>query len=210
MAAILVAENDFRISSVIRKALVAQGYSVRVVVDGASAFSYARSGNFDMMLIASGLPCIEGSEVRRRLRTEGIALPVVTLTDRAHGAGQDCLAVPFRTGELLETVHSHLNPVRQRPALSYGSLRLDPGTRRAQVGDYVVDLSERECALAETFLRHPGQVLSREDLWRQAWGCDGEPGSNIVDVYVRYLRRKLGADWFVALKGIGYRLEAAR
>jgi two-component system copper resistance phosphate regulon response regulator CusR len=91
--------------------------------------------------------------------------------------------------------------------LTYGGLQLDLRTRRAHVGGETVDLSAREFALAETFLRHPGQVLSREQLLSQVWGYDFDPGSNVVDVYVRYLRRKLGADRITTVRGMGYRLE---
>jgi two-component system copper resistance phosphate regulon response regulator CusR len=91
--------------------------------------------------------------------------------------------------------------------LAHGGLQLDLRTRRARVGDRTVDLSAREFALAETFLRHPGQVLSREQLLSHVWGYDFDPGSNVVDVYVRYLRRKLGAERIVTVRGMGYRLD---
>jgi two-component system, OmpR family, copper resistance phosphate regulon response regulator CusR len=94
--------------------------------------------------------------------------------------------------------------------LTFGGLRLDLRTRRAHVGDYSVDLSAREFALAETFLRNPDKILSREQLLKQVWGHDYEPGSNVVDVYVRYLRRKLGSRRFVTVRDMGYRLEAVQ
>jgi two-component system, OmpR family, response regulator len=221
MTAILIAENDPAISSMMRKGLFAQGFSVRVVTDAMSAYSHARSGNFDLMVLATGLPGPNILEVIRRLRARGCSLPVVVLTPRAgvaktaawlHDGPDTYIAKPFGFDELLSTVRRRLDPKLsgERTILSYGGLQLDLRTRRAHVGDYAVDLSERECALAETFMRHPGEVLTREQLRKQVWGHDRESSSNIVDQYVLYLRRKLGADRFVAKRGIGYRLAACQ
>ncbi|AFM16870.1 response regulator with CheY-like receiver domain and winged-helix DNA-binding domain [Mycolicibacterium chubuense NBB4] len=222
MAAILIAEDEHRVSSVVRKGLSANGFDVTVVADGWSAFAHARSGDFDLLVLDIGLPRMDSFEVLRRLRAEGNAIPVVVLTPRADVActvalldrrSDEYIAKPFRVDELLARVRQRLAP--RRPAappavLSYGGLRLDLRARRAHVGDYTVDLSARETALAEMFLRHPGQVLTREQLLRRVWGREPDPGSNVVDVYVRYLRRKLGAGRFATVRGIGYRLEAGR
>ena len=219
MAAILIAESDPRVLSVIQKGLIAQGFSVRAATDGRTAWSAARSGRFDLIVLAADLPGCGGFEIVRRLRAEGRSLPVVMLTSRTDiaataatlYAGADAyVGKPFRFEELLDQVRRGLNPPPpvDPPVLTCGELRLDLQTRRAYVGDYFVDLSVRECALAEMFLRHPGEVLTRERIRRQVWGADN-PRSNVVDVYIRYLRRKLGPDWIVALRGVGYRLEAA-
>ncbi|KWX59885.1 response regulator transcription factor [Mycobacterium sp. NAZ190054] len=219
MAAILIAEDEPRISAFIRKGLSANGFAVSVVADGVSALAQARSGNFDLLLLDTGLPGMDGFTVLRRLRAEGSSLPVLMLTSRGRTAetvraidksAEDYIAKPFRFEDLLARVRLRLASARAAgpTTLRYGNLLLDLRTRRAHVGDYSVDLSARECKLAETFLRHPGQVLTREQLLQQVWGQNYEPGSNVVDVYVRYLRRKLGANRFVTLRGLGYRLEA--
>ena len=218
MARILIAEDEPRISAFINKGLTANGFSVSVVTDGPTAYDYASTGDFDLMILDIGLPGMDGFAVLRKLRATRNPIPVVILTARdsvqdtvsgLEGGADDYMPKPFRFEELLARVRLRLT--KDRPTdltvLSYGGLRLDLRTRRATVDDRTVDLSAREFALAETFLRHPGQVLSREQLLSHVWGYDFDPGSNVVDVYVRYLRRKLGADRFTTLRGMGYRLE---
>ncbi|RAV18208.1 DNA-binding response regulator [Mycolicibacterium sp. GF69] len=217
MARILIAEDEPRIASFVQKGLTANGFTVTVVEDGPSAYEYATTGGFDLLILDIGLPGMDGFEVLRKLRTDRNQIPVIVLTARdsvqdtvagLEGGADDYMPKPFRFEELLARVRLRLQT--ERPAeltvLRCGGLELDLRTRRARVGDKVVDLSAREFALAETFLRHPGQVLSREQLLSQVWGYDFDPGSNVVDVYVRYLRRKLGAERFVTLRGMGYRL----
>lgn len=219
VASILIAEDEPRVSAFARKGLSANGFSVTVVSDGPSAYTHARSGDFDLMVLDVSRPAVDGFMVLRRLRAEGSSIPVIALTARTtaadaaqllEGGAQDCLPKPFRLENLLARVRLRLNPRRtpEPRSLAYGGLRLDPRTHRAHVGDYSVDLSAREFALVETFLRHPGRVLSREELLSDVWGYDDEPGSNVVDVYIRYLRRKLGSERFVTVRGLGYRLAA--
>ena len=218
MARILIAEDEPRISAFINKGLSANGFTATVVTDGPSAYDYAMTGGFDLLVLDIGLPGMDGFTVLRKLRAAQNGIPVIVLTARdsvqdtvagLEGGADDYMPKPFRFEELLARVRVRLSG--ERPAeltsLSYGGLHLDLRTRRAKVGDDTVDLSAREFALAETFLRHPGQVLSREQLLSHVWGYDFDPGSNVVDVYVRYLRRKLGADRFTTLRGMGYRLE---
>jgi two-component system copper resistance phosphate regulon response regulator CusR len=218
MARILIAEDEARISSFIKKGLTSNGYSVSVVADGVTAYDYASTGEFDLMVLDIGLPGIDGFEVLRRLRAANNPIGVIILTARdsvqdtvsgLEGGADDYMPKPFRFEELLARVRRRLATERvvEATTLSCGGLELDLRTRQAKVGDRTVDLSAREFALAETFLRHPGQVLSREQLLSHVWGYDFDPGSNVVDVYVRYLRRKLGADRFTTLRGMGYRLE---
>jgi DNA-binding response OmpR family regulator len=220
VAAILLAEDEPRILSFVRKGLTANGFSVTVAVDGHTAYRYAASGEFDLMVLDIDLPGVDGRTVLRRLRAERRSLPVVVLTERSgadtasavpgQADADDYLVKPFRFEELLTRVRQRLLPARAARVaeLSYGGLRLDLRNRRAHVGDYSVNLSAREFALVETFLRHPGQVLSREWLRGQVWGEGFGAGSNVVDVYITYLRRKLGARRFAAVRGMGYRLEA--
>lgn len=218
MARILIAEDEPRIASFVNKGLSANGFAVTVCSDGPSAYEYAVTGGFDLMVLDIGLPEMDGFAVLRKLRAEGHAIPVIVLTARTsvqdtvaglEGGADDYMPKPFRFEELLARVRLRLAPERQAEltVLSCGGLHLDLRTRRAQVDGRMVDLSAREFALAETFMRHPGQVLSREQLLSHVWGYDFDPGSNVVDVYVRYLRRKLGAERFVTLRGMGYRLD---
>lgn len=186
--------------------------------DGVTAYDYACTGDFDLMILDIGLPGIDGFAVLHKLRDTGNQIPVIILTARdsvqdtvsgLEGGADDYMPKPFRFEELLARVRVRLS--NNRPAdltvLSCGGLELDLRTRQAMIGDRTIDLSAREFALAETFLRHPGQVLTREQLLSHVWGYDFDPESNVVDVYVRYLRRKLGAERFATLRGMGYRLE---
>ena len=218
MARILIAEDEPRIASFVEKGLSANGFAVTVVADGPSAYDYAVTGGFDLMILDIGLPRMDGFAVLRKLREERSPIPVIVLTARdsvrdtvagLEGGADDYMPKPFRFEELLARVRLRLTSARatELTVLSYGGLHLDLRTRRARVGDETVDLSAREFALVETFLRHAGQVLSREQLLSHVWGYDFDPGSNVVDVYVRYLRRKLGAERFVTLRGMGYRLD---
>jgi DNA-binding response OmpR family regulator len=217
MTRILIAEDEDRISSFIDKGLRAAGYSTDVVANGNDALELALSGSCDLVLLDVGLPGIDGFEVLRRLRERNTALPVIVLTARTStsdtvagldGGASDYMPKPFKFDELLARIRLRLRDVGQTAAttLSYGSISLDLLTRRATVDGRTVDLSAREFALAEEFLQHPDQVLSREQLLSRVWGLDFDPGSNVVDVYVRYLRGKFGAERIETVRGMGYRL----
>jgi len=217
---ILIAEDEPRIAAFVEKGLAANGFAVTVVGDGPSARDHAMTGGFDLMVLDIGLPGVDGFTVLRSLRAERNPIPVIVLTARdsvqdtvagLEGGADDYMAKPFRFEELLARVRLRLAPERtpELTVLTHGGLRLDLRTRRATVGDRVVDLSAREFALAETFLRHPGQVLSREQLLSHVWGYDFDPGSNVVDVYVRRLRAKLGPDAITTIRGVGYRFDAS-
>jgi two-component system, OmpR family, copper resistance phosphate regulon response regulator CusR len=218
MSRILIAEDETRIASFIEKGLRAAGLTPTVVGDGPTAYDYAMSGSQDLLVLDVGLPLMDGFAVLRRLREARNPIPVIILTARdsvtdtvagLDGGADDYMAKPFRFEELLARIRLRLRSEVRAPestVLRYGDLALDLRSRRAAVGARTVELSAREFALAETFLRNPGQVLSREQLLSHVWGYDFDPGSNVVDVYVRYLRKKLGADRIVTMRGAGYRL----
>jgi DNA-binding response OmpR family regulator len=217
VSAILIAEDEDRIAAFVGKGLRAAGFAVQRAASGDDALEMALSGEFDLMLLDIGLPGIDGFEVLSRLRGSGSTLPVVMLTARTSGAdtvagleggANDYIPKPFRFDELLARVRLR---IAERPAaaaadLVHAGMRLDVRARRVRVGGRDLDLSAREFALAEEFFRHPGQVLSREQLLSRVWGYDFDPGSNVVDVYVRYLRGKLGHDRIETVRGMGYRL----
>ena len=217
MSRILIAEDEDRIASFVEKGLVAAGFSTVVVRTGTDALDYAVTGGFDLLILDIGLPGLDGYEVLRRLRADGSELPVIVLTARdsaedtlasLQGGANDYMSKPFRFDELLARVRLRMAeaPRASSTVLGVDGLELDLRTRRATVGDRQVDLSAREFALAEEFLRHPDQVLSREQLLSRVWGYDFDPGSNIVDVYVGYLRGKFGAKRIETVRGMGYRL----
>jgi DNA-binding response OmpR family regulator len=219
VARILIAEDEARIASFLEKGLRANGFSTTVVDDGRLAASIARDADFDLLVLDLGLPSLHGLEVLRTLRERGERLPVVILTARHEldttvagfaGGADDYVTKPFRFEELLARIRVRLrdDPSQEVTVLRVGDVALDLRTRRASVGDRTVELTAREFALAETFLRHPDQVLSREQLLSHVWGYDFDPESNIVDVYVRYLRRKLGNETIETVRGMGYRLAA--
>lgn len=217
MSNILIAEDEARISGFVSKGLRAAGYACTVIADGAEALSEAETGGFELMLLDIGLPTLDGFEVLRRLRLTDPKMPVIMLTARTSVAdtvlsldsgASDYLAKPFKFDELLARIRLRLRENAQSGSteLRRGTLSLDLKTRRARVGDVSIDLSAREFALAEEFLTHPSEVLSREQLLSRVWGYDFDPGSNVVDVYVRYLRNKFGAETIETVRGMGYRL----
>jgi DNA-binding response OmpR family regulator len=215
---ILIAEDEERIASFLDKGLKASGYATTLAADGRTALSHARSGACDLLILDLGLPDGDGLEVLRTLRQEGASIPVVILTARdssaevvagLEGGADDYITKPFRFEELLARVRLRLRRERGSDAtvLRVGDAELDLRTRTVSVAGRSTELSAREFALAEMFFRHPGQVLSREQLLSGVWGYDFDPGSNVVDVYVGYLRKKLGKGRIASVRGMGYRLE---
>ena len=219
MTRILIAEDEDRLASFLEKGLRSSGYTTTVVPDGPGATTLARDEEFDLLILDLGLPGKDGLSVLRDLRREGQRLPVIILTarddpaDKVEGleaGADDYLAKPFHFEELLARVRARLraDPGEEDPALRVGDVSLDLRTRWASSGDDRIELSAREFELLRTFLEHPNQVLTREQLLSHVWGYDYDPGSNVVDVYVGYLRRKLGARRFETVRGVGYRYRS--
>jgi two-component system, OmpR family, copper resistance phosphate regulon response regulator CusR len=215
---ILIAEDEERITSFLEKGLRAHGFATEIVGTGDDALRLARSGDFDLLILDLGLPGRDGLSVLSELRGEGRPLPVVILTARdsvqdrvvgLEGGADDYVTKPFRFEELLARVRLRLRDEREAEPtiISAGSVSLDLRLRQVTVDGKVIGLSGREFALAEVLFRHAGQVLSREQLLSHVWGYDFDPGSNIIDVYIGYLRRKLGKHRITSIRGMGYRLE---
>ncbi|MEL7316827.1 MAG: response regulator transcription factor [Cyanobacteria bacterium J06559_3] len=222
MNRILIAEDNPHITDFLGAGLKAHGFTTLVVEDGHQAVQLAHSDDFDLMILDLGLPGKDGLTVLRELRGQGNPLPVIVLTARddiddtvaaLEGGANDYMTKPFRFEELLARIKVQL---RDRPGnqqlqsetlLRVGDLTLDLIARQARVGDRLVELSAREFVLAEVLLRHPMQVMSKEQLLNRVWGYDYDPGSNIIEVYIRHLRRKFGSDYIQTVRGMGYRLR---
>ncbi|MGH2590139.1 MAG: response regulator transcription factor [Actinomycetota bacterium] len=217
-ARILIAEDETGISSFLENGLRAAGFAATVVEDGSSALALARTGEFDLVVLDLGLPTRDGLSVLEELRSAGNRMPVIILTARSHlddtvagldRGADDYVTKPFRFEELLARIRARLRTggSAEETELRAGEVALDLMTRRARVGDREVELSAREFALAEVFFRNAGHVLSREQLLSLVWGYDRDPGSNVVDVYVGYLRKKFGDGVITTVRGMGYRLS---
>ncbi len=219
MARILIVEDEDRIVSFLAKGLEANGHSTMAVGDGITAAAVATDADFDLVILDVGLPGQDGFAVLAQMRERGERLPVIVLTARdatsdtvaGFDAGaDDYVTKPFRFEELLARVRARLREqgTTEQTMLEAGDVVLDLRRRAVTVDGRSVELSSREFALAETLFRHPGQVLSREQLLSMVWGYDFAPESNVVDVYIGYLRRKLGAGRIETVRGMGYRLRA--
>jgi DNA-binding response OmpR family regulator len=215
---ILIAEDEPQIAAFVRRGLEHAGYQTIIADDGGDALRIALTGDVDLVLLDVGLPTLDGFEVLRAIRAQNAALPVVMLTARTStrdtvegldAGASDYVRKPFTFEELLARVRSRLRETERGSGvvLSRGDVSLDLRSRNAVVGDHEVELSAREFALAREFLRHPGEVLSREQLLSRVWGLDFDPGSNVVDVYVRYLRAKFGHERIATVRGVGYRWD---
>jgi two-component system OmpR family response regulator len=220
---VLLVEDEPKMARLLERGLTERGDAVTAVVTGEDAVALARLEDFDVMLLDVMLPGIDGFATCRRLRELGVWTPVLMLTaraavaDRIHGldgGADDYLTKPFSFQELLARIRALVRrgPVVRPAVLTVGDLRLDPAARRVWRGDHEIHLSARELALLETFMRRPDQVLTRGQLLEHAWDVAYDGGSNVVDVYVRYLREKIdrpfGRRTLATVRGVGYRLEA--
>lgn len=216
MSTILVAEDEQRIASFLEKGLRAAGFQILLAADGPTALDRARRERPDLVLLDVGLPQLDGFAVLQAFRQTDTTTPVIMLTARTSGAdtvagltggADDYVPKPFKFDELLARIRLRLRrPEAVSPTLSAEGISLDLHRRQASVAGRQVELSSREFTLAEEFLRHHDEILSREYLLSRVWGMDFDPGSNVVDVYVKYLRAKLGADRIETVRGQGYRL----
>ena len=223
MSHILIVEDEKRIASFLVKGLSTAGYRTTVVGNGPAALQVAREGEVDLVVLDIGLPGMDGLTVLRTLRGEGSRLPVVILTANdtvastvagLEGGADDYVTKPFAFAELLARVRRRLAAsavARAVPAegpdwLAVHGLGLDLRERRAHVDGTWVELSTREFELLRVLLAEPDTVLTREILLEQAWGVEHDPGTNVVDVYVGYLRRKLDVGRIETVRGQGYRL----
>jgi DNA-binding response OmpR family regulator len=217
---ILIVEDEYRIALFLESGLRANGFATTIAADGHQALVLVRAHEYDLLVLDLGLPDLDGLDVLRELRRHNRALPVIILTARddvsdtvngLEGGADDYMTKPFRFDELLARVRVRLRGQHapEETVLHARDIALDLRTRRAHVGERVVDLSAREFSIAEVLFRHPGHVLTREQLLSHVWGYDYDPKSNIVDVYIGYLRKKLGHDLITSIRGTGYRLEKA-
>ncbi len=223
---ILIVEDDRGISSFLTKGLNAEGYGTIVAgaADEAAALLDATSTDIDLVLLDLGLPAGDGQDLLRRMRRDGLAMPVIILTARAEVADKvdglnaganDYVTKPFSFDELLARIRAASRSVDQASCsqLSVGDLRLDLLSKVAWRSGQRIDLAPKEWALLELFMRHPNQVLSRVQILGHVWGYSFDTGSNVVDVYVGYLRRKLSRPGLPTMvetvRGAGYRFVDA-
>jgi DNA-binding response OmpR family regulator len=219
MRRILIAEDEVRVAAFVNKGLQANGFTTAIATTGPETLTYALEGDFELIVLDLGLPGKDGLSVLEELRGQGCRIPIVILTardeisDKLTGfelGADDYVTKPFRFEELLARIRARLRTVRahleQEWLIQHRNVVLDLRTRLVRVGERVIELSAREFTLAQTFMTHPGQVLSREQLLDRVWGYDYAPGSNVVDVYVGYLRKKLGSGLIETVRGMGYRM----
>jgi two-component system, OmpR family, response regulator len=219
---VLVVEDDLKMASLLRRGLLEEGLAADVARTGDDALWMAEATEYDAIVLDVMLPGADGFEVCRRLRESGRWSPVLMLTardaveDRVAGldaGADDYLTKPFSFAELLARLRALARraPLERPTVLEAGDLRLDPATRRAWRGDVEIGLSAKEFALLETFMRRPGEVLSRYQLLEHCWDYGYENRSNVVDVYVRYLREKVdrpfGRSSLETVRGVGYRFR---
>lgn len=210
-------EDDQGLAEFLDEGLRSEGWAVALASDGPSGVSLALGDDVSLVVLDLGLPGLDGVEVLRRIRERRPDLPVVILTARdavsdrvklLDMGADDYLVKPFALSELLARIRARLrsgDPTARK--LTVGEIDIDLVARRVRKGDHEVTLTSREFALLETFVRHKGQVLSQSQLMSQVWGLDAPTSSNVVEVYVSYLRRKFGSDVISTVRGAGYRFE---
>jgi two-component system, OmpR family, response regulator len=219
---VLVVEDEVKMAALLRRGLTDQGLTVDVAEDGERALTLARGSDYDALVLDVGLPGIDGFETCRRIRRSGIGVPVLMLTARGSvedrvdgldGGADDYMVKPFAFAELLARLRAlgRRRDADRSSVVEVGELRLDPGTHQVWRGDIEIELTAKEFRLFEIFMRHPGYVLSRTQLFEQAWEHDYAERSNVIEVYIRYLRRKIDVPFDLVsietVRGAGYRLR---
>ncbi|CAB4633750.1 unannotated protein [freshwater metagenome] len=223
MQRIFLAEDSSRIASFIVKGLSSSGYLVDHVSDGNQVLPGLKRAKYDLLILDIGLPNREGLSILEELRGTGNDIPVIVLTARDsvettvasfQSGADDYMSKPFSFEELLARVKTRIRTKSAEPlteksnsVLTKGNISLDLVSRRVKVGPNEHELTAREFMMLELLMKNPGQVISREQLLDRVWGLDHDPGSNVVDVYVRYLRQKLGSEAITTVRGSGYKLS---
>ena len=214
---LLVVQEEPPVASFIKRGLEAEGFVVRTACDGAEGLEMSRSADLDLIVLDLVLPTVTGEEILARLRAAGSSVPVIVLTSGDAVADQvailnagadDFVTRPCSLSELLARIRARLRAADQTVSttISHGSVTIDVATRDVRIGGSSVDLTPREFALLEMLMRHAGSTVTRPELLSEVWSLDFDPRSNLVDVYVRYLRRKLGPAWITTERGVGYRI----
>jgi DNA-binding response OmpR family regulator len=223
---ILLVEDEARLATAVRRVLDEEGYATDWSADGADGLARAEEGEYDVILLDVMLPSYDGYEIARRLRASGMTVPILMLTardgiqDRVRGldsGADDYLVKPFALAELLARVRAlgrraKMNGASESPLLAVADLELDLRSREARRGPRRIELTAREFGLLETLMRHPGQVMTRSQLLDAVWSYDAVTESNVVDIYIHYLRNKLDKGFDKKLirtvRGMGYAIRA--
>ncbi len=215
---VLVVQDDPQIASFIKRGLEAEGFAVRTTCDGAEGLQLSTSLGFDLIVLDLSLPTVAGDEILTKLRSSGSAVPVIVLTAQdavsdpvatLNAGADDYLTRPYDFEELVARIRARLRSADQTGSatVSHGRVTIDVMTREVHIGERSVELSAREFALLETLMHHAGQVLSQPQLLNQVWGYDRDTSSNVVEVYVGYIRKKLDRDVVETVRGAGYRFR---
>ncbi|MEO1297176.1 MAG: response regulator transcription factor [Cyanobacteria bacterium J06636_16] len=227
MSQILLIESNLFVASFIQKSLRSHGFSTAIANNGEEGFQQLLQCGFDLLILELNLPDIDGLQVIQELRNQGKTVPIIILTirdeiqDKVVGfesGADDYMTKPFHVEELLARVRvriqqhnsrkNHISSIDLKQVVRVGDIELDLIARQVRLDNQLAELSVREFMLVEVFFQYPGQIFSREQLLDRVWGYDYNPGSNIVDVYVGYLRKKLGKDIIETVRGAGYRLRS--
>lgn len=219
MQSVLLVEDSDRIASFVVKGLQAHGFDCARTESGEDALKLLSAADFDLVILDIGLPGIDGFEVLRTMRGQGLEVPVIVLTARDSvdntvasfaGGADDYMGKPFSFDELLARVRTRIrkpsSSSEAKQQFELGSISLDVLTRKVTRDGKEHELTAREFGILEFLMSHPGQVISREQLLSRVWSYDHDPESNVVDVYIRYLRQKLGSDAIQTVRGVGYRM----